>query len=112
MHQGRKFSSLDSSISSDKSDDDDDEDEDDDDDDDIELDMGDGFDDSMSYDLTKFMEGPKIRDNQSSAITMSLLKPPESGTLRNNRVRQSDFIKVIEVQGKGKGGSERIEDDN
>ncbi len=58
MHQ-RKFSSLDSSVSSDKSDDDDDDD-DDEDDDDLEIDIGDNYDDSLTYDFTKFMDDPKV----------------------------------------------------
>jgi hypothetical protein len=58
----RKYSSIDSSISSDKSDDDEDEDLDEIDED--ENDPND-FDASLSYEFAKFMEDPLIREGQS-----------------------------------------------
>ena len=56
----RKYSSIDSSISSDKSDEDDDDDDEDDEDED--FDDPNHFDASMSYEFTKFMDDPSIRE--------------------------------------------------
>lgn len=60
----RKYSSIDSSISSDKSYDDDDDDDEDDEDEDEDEDFDDPnhFDASMSYEFTKFMDDPSIRE--------------------------------------------------
>lgn len=95
----RKYSSVDSSLSSEKSDDDDDDefDEEDDEDDDDEEDSN-NIHANMSYEFTKFMEDPTIKEGTSKN---TLLGTSKAGShelhigMSMKIQRHTDFIHIV-----------------